>query len=342
MENIDKLVDIEYNPLNIIESLKSENNISNIDKFKKNILDNMTYVFYKPKGVFKNDYKTFYVKYTNKINILKKTYIICKLSINQFGDKVISSLRNISNISYSTSILLEVIIKQFEKELLCKEYLPIRLIRDDEKFRDFKKNIPSDIKYHLHKHFGTNKYPGISLQNYDMTIIFNDEFENKKYVFKISSDDCEKISNSKKIDQYIKLIQWLNNTADKSYAKIAPLKSTIAIKGIGSVISEELFKAYDANIYNFTNTNCIVYNTHFEAKMIYCYNKKTNTESIDEYMNEENIDDDYIFSSSVTLEEVEKNLSILETYDIKYTKQTFKINENTIEDNEIYNDMDNE
>lgn len=342
MENIDKLVSIEYNPLSIIENLKSEKNIANLDKFKRYILDNMTFIFYKPKGVFKNDYKTFYVKYINKVNILKKTYIVCKLSINQFGDKVISSLRNISNISYSTSVLFEIIINQFEKELLSKEYLSFRLIRDDEKFRDFKKNIPTDIKYHLHKHFGTNKYPGISLQSYDLTIIFNDENGKKKYVFKITTDDCDKISNTKKVEQYVKLIQWLNNTADKSYAKIAPVKSTIAIKGLGNIISEELFKAYDTNIYNYTNTNCIVYNTHFEAKMIYCYNKKNGTESIDEYMNEENIDDDYIFSSSVTLEEVEKNLAILDQYDVKYIKQVFKINETMIEDNESYIDNDNE
>lgn len=335
-DNLNKLISEVYNP---IVTLKSKILTQNLLNTHQNILKNLSFNAYLSKTGYnrKTGYKTFYSRFLNKNAIFRNAFVNCKLHINQLGgDKNLVSLKNIGSISEITYELIKIIVENFEKDL-CSNNKP-ELILNDDKFQQIKKELNNnDIKYFIHKETGTTNFPSISIQKFEINIIYTKVAENKKIIYKISQDDCNKLFTEKKIENFTKITQWLNTNADKCYAKIVPLKTTVGLKNIFEIISEDLLKNYNVEKEK-KNSPCLVFNSHFEAIIIYNINKKFNNTTSD-YMNEENIDDDYIFSNNITEESIENILENLKEFNIKYIKNVFSIMDSPDVD---YSDLANE
>lgn len=324
---MNQLIAKTYNPLIVLKS-KLQTDEARINEYKKTIIKNLSYSAYITKsGYKKTGYKTFYSRFVDKNIIYRNAYIICKLHINQLGEKNLVSLKNILSVSPTAYALMDVIMTDFQKDLISNQ--PPILIHADDKFAQVKKDLTQDIDYYIHKDFGTNTYTSLSVQKYEINIIYVKPAENKKIIYKITQDNCNKMFTEKKIETYIKFIQWLNMSADKCYAKVLPIKITVGIKSINDIVGEDVLKTYNITS-NDKKSQCMVFNSHFEAIVIYNINKKSST-NVNNYMEEENIDDEYIFSNCVTEELIENYLSTLEQYNIKAIKSVFDI----IESNDI-------
>lgn len=323
---MDNLIQSVYNPIEILRNKIT--NTDQIDKCKDIILQNLYFNAYVSKSTSrKTGYKTFYAKFINVNNIYPNSSINCTLHISSLQDKNLISLKNITKISPLCYTMFLTIIEDFENDLChIEDNVKPSLIALDDKYKQIKKELKKDIKYFIHKEIGTQQYPSISLQKYKINIVYTDIIENKKIIYRISEQECDKTFKKDNMINYINLLQWLNNNSDKTYAKIIPMKITVGIKNIDVIVNEEILKEYKID-QNETN-QCIVFNSHFEAIMIYNINKKISPNASD-YMEEENIDDEYIFSNNITIEIIEDQLKALLQYDIKYTKESYSILDNS-------------
>lgn len=318
---MNNLIQNIYNPLEILKNKIT--NVQQIDKCKELVLNNLYFNAYVAKtNARKTGYKTFYAKFINVNNIYTNSNVNCTLHINSIlQDKNLISLKNITKISTLCYAVFSAIIENFENDLChIDDNTKPAIIAFDDKYKQIKKELNKGIKYFIHKDLGTQLYPSISLQKYKINIVYTDILDNKKIIYRISEHECEKTYKQNTMTNYINLLQWLNNHSDKSYAKIIPMKITVGIKNIDDVVQEELLKEYKIE----ETGQCVVFNSHFEAIMIYNINKKLSP-NVSGYMEEENIDDEYIFSNNVTIEVIEKQLEILSQYEMSYTKDIYPI-----------------
>jgi hypothetical protein len=320
MNSINKLIIDNYNPLPVLKEKVLLTEIK--ENFTKEILNNLSYIAYIAKSTYrKTGYRTFYAKFIDKNSIFRNAFVNGKLNIINLGEKNLVSFKHLGSLSLMAYDLMKVIIENFEKDLCSNTH---SLIVNDDRFQQIRKELNKDIKYFIHKDLGTNKYPSLSIQKYEINIIFTKISETKKSIYKISQEDCNKLFSEKKIDTYLKFIQWLNTNADKCYAKIVPIKITIGLKSLTDIIPEDLLNNYKIE-FNQSSAPCVVFNSHFEAIIIYNINKKFNSNSNAAYMNEENIDDDYIFANNITEETLENMLNTLKVYNINYVKNTYSM-----------------
>lgn len=324
---MNNLIQTIYNPIDVLKN--KIYNINQVNKCKELVLQNLYFNAYIAKtNSRKSGYKTFYAKFININSIYPNSSINCTLHISSIlQDKNLISLKNITKISPLCYAVFSAIVENFENDLChIDDNTKPSIIALDDKYKQIKKELKRGIKYFIHKELGTQQYPSISLQKYKINIVYTDILDNKKIIYRISEQECEKTFKKNVMTNYINLLQWLNNNSDKSYAKIIPMKITVGIKNIDDIVSEESLKEY--NIDQKENRQCIVFNSHFEAIMVYNINKKM-TPNTSDYMEEENIDDEYIFSNNVTIEVIETQLEILAQYDITYTKNIYNIIDHT-------------